>query len=56
MLLSHAIVNKPFTHIAARTADFFVLAMAMALPWSISAATILAVCWMIALVLSPLRP
>lgn len=53
MHLSHAIVNKQFTDIAARTADFFVLAMAMALPWSISAATILAVCWMIALVLSP---
>lgn len=39
--------------VAARAADAFVLAMAAALPWSITASTILAVFWMVALVLSP---
>jgi O-antigen ligase len=53
MLPSRALVPKSVSDTAAQAADFFVLAMAMALPWSISAATILAVCWMIALVLSP---
>jgi O-antigen ligase len=53
MSRSRALVPKSVSDTAAQAADFFVLAMAMALPWSISAATILAVCWMIALVLSP---
>lgn len=50
---SRSIVPEPVANVAARIADTLVLAMAMALPWSISAATILAVCWMAALVLSP---
>jgi len=37
----------------ARTADTLVLAMVVVLPWSTSVATILAVCWMAALLLSP---
>jgi O-antigen ligase len=52
-LSSRSIIPKPVAEIAARTADTLVLAMVVALPWSISAATILAVCWMAALVLSP---
>jgi O-antigen ligase len=52
-LSSRSIIPKPVSDAAARIADTLVLAMAVALPWSISAATILAVCWMAAVVLSP---
>ncbi len=42
-----------YGELATRTADTLVLAMAVALPWSISVSTILAVCWMAALLLGP---
>lgn len=56
LTMSRPIVPKAVADIAARIADTLVLAMVVALPWSISAATILAVCWMAALVLSPYFP
>jgi O-antigen ligase len=55
-LAPRSVIPQPISGAAARIADTLVLAMVVALPWSISAATILAVCWMAALVLSPYVP